>query len=66
MEMPATRIAELERANYAATLPSADVTPGLDVLLREDVVLTWSTAFPTPTATMRACCALPLAKLTTS
>jgi len=48
MEMPATRIAELERANYAATLPSADVTPGLDVLLREDVVLTWSTAFPTP------------------
>jgi len=45
--MPATRIAELERANYAATLPSADVTPGLDVLLRDDVVLTWSTAFPT-------------------
>lgn len=47
MEMPAARIAELEWANYAATLASAEVTPGLDVLLRDDVVLTWSAAFPT-------------------
>ena len=47
MKMPATRIAELEGANYAATLPAAEVTPGLDVLLRDDVVLAWSPAFPT-------------------
>lgn len=45
--IPLTQIAELERANYAATVPSAEVTPGLDVLLRDDVLLTWSTAFPT-------------------
>jgi hypothetical protein len=42
------RIAELEWVNYAATRTLAQVTPGLDVTLREDVVLTSSQAFPTP------------------
>jgi len=47
MEISAARIAELEWANYAATLPSSKVTPSLDVVLREDMILTRSTAFPT-------------------
>jgi hypothetical protein len=42
------RVAELEWANYAATLPSAQVTPGLEVVLREDMILTSSTALPAP------------------
>jgi hypothetical protein len=45
-----SRIAELEWANYAATLPCAEVTPGLDVVLRKDVILTSSKAFPAPDA----------------
>lgn len=48
MKSQAERIAELEWANYAATLPSAQATPGLDVVLREDVILTSSKAFPAP------------------
>lgn len=48
MESPVVRIAELEWANYAATLPCAEATPGLDVVLREDVILTSSKAFPVP------------------
>jgi len=50
VESQVERIAELEWANYAATLPSAQATPGLDVVLREDVILTSSKAFPTPDA----------------
>lgn len=42
------RIAELEWANYAATLGTAQVTPGLDVILRDDVIITGSEIFPTP------------------
>lgn len=42
------RIAELEWANYAATLASAEVTPGLEVTLRGDVILSRSAHFPTP------------------
>jgi hypothetical protein len=45
------RIATLERANYAATLPIAQVTPGLDIVLRDDVVITSSEAFPAPDTT---------------
>jgi hypothetical protein len=48
--MDTTRIAQLEWANYAATLASARVTPGLEVALRDDVILTSSAMFPTPDA----------------
>ena len=44
------RIAELEWANYAATRPSARVTPGLDLILREDVIITGSRVLPMPDA----------------
>ncbi len=44
------RIAKLEWANYAATLATAQVTPGLDVVLRDDVIITSSEIFPTPDA----------------
>ena len=45
------RIATLERVNYAATLPIAQVTPGLDIVLRDDVIITCSAAFPSPDTT---------------
>jgi len=48
MKASVERIAELEWANYATTLPSARVTPGLEVTLRDDVIYTISEAFPTP------------------
>lgn len=48
MTLSHQRIAELEWANYAATLASAEVTPGLDVTLRDDVILNRSAHFPTP------------------
>ena len=48
METSVERVAELERANYAATATSARVTPNLEVTLRDDVILTSSTGFPTP------------------
>lgn len=44
------QIAELEWANYAATARVAQATPGLEVILRPDVILTSSAAFPTPDA----------------
>lgn len=44
------QIATMEWANYAATLPAAQVTPGLDVVMREDVVITRSELFPSPDA----------------
>ncbi len=47
MAISPEQVAELEWANYAATLSSAQVTPGLEVTLREDVILTSSTSFPT-------------------
>ena len=50
MHLSTTAIAELEWGNYAATLPSAQLTPGLDVELRDDVILTSSAIFPTPDA----------------
>ena len=42
--------AELEWANYAAMSESAAVTPGLEVILREDVILTSSEMLPVPDA----------------
>ena len=42
------QIAALERANYAATLATAQATPGLDLTMREDVIITSSEAFPLP------------------
>jgi hypothetical protein len=54
LEPHVERIAELEWINYAATLPSAQITPSLDVVLREDVILTSSRAFPA-TDTNHAC-----------
>lgn len=44
------QIAALEWANYAATVPLAEVTPGLEVALREDVIITSSELFPTADA----------------
>jgi GNAT superfamily N-acetyltransferase len=44
------RIAGLEWANYAATHATARVTPGLDVTLRDDVIITSSVVFPSPDA----------------
>jgi hypothetical protein len=48
MTLSLERIQALERANYAATLVSAEVTPGLEVVLRDDVILSRSALFPTP------------------
>lgn len=47
METSREQVAELEWANYAAMVPSAEVTPGLEVVLRDDLILTSSRAFPT-------------------
>jgi hypothetical protein len=44
------KIAELEWANYAATRKPAQVTPGLDLILRDDVILTGSRVLPMPDA----------------
>jgi len=44
-------IADLERVNYAAMLAVAQVTPGLELVLRDDVVITSSQAFPAPDTT---------------
>ncbi|MGC9398507.1 MAG: GNAT family N-acetyltransferase [Anaerolineae bacterium] len=48
MTLSPSRIAELEWANYAATRPAAEVTPGLEVTLRDDVILNRSAFFPVP------------------
>jgi hypothetical protein len=45
------QIANLERANYAAMLGIAQATPGLDLVLRDDVIITSSTTFPDPDTT---------------
>jgi hypothetical protein len=43
-------IADLERANYAATYEAARVTPGLELTLRDDVIMTASEILPIPDA----------------
>lgn len=50
MKSKSQRIAELEWANYAATLSTAQITPNMEVILRDDVIMTSSDAFPTPDA----------------
>jgi hypothetical protein len=44
-------MAELERLNYLAMQPAARVTPDLEQILRDDVILTSSTLFPAPDTT---------------
>jgi GNAT superfamily N-acetyltransferase len=46
-----SHILELELANYQAILPIAQVTPGLEVIIRDDVVITSSETFPAPDTT---------------
>jgi len=48
MNLTPEQIAELERHNYKAILPTAEVTSGMTVDLRDDVILNSSTMFPTP------------------
>ena len=43
-------IQALEWANYAASRAAAEATPGLDLLMREDLVLTCSEVLPLPDA----------------
>ncbi|HQE92343.1 MAG TPA: hypothetical protein PLH19_06695 [Anaerolineae bacterium] len=43
-------IATLEWQNYAAMQPMVAVTPGVDLILRDDVIITSSQVFPTPDA----------------
>lgn len=43
-------VAELEWANYAATRPAADATPGLALVMRDDLILTCSEHLPMPDA----------------
>jgi hypothetical protein len=49
--MDIERIAELERINYLAMQPMAEVTPDLEQILRDDVILTSSAMFPAPDTT---------------
>lgn len=44
------QIAELERINYLATQPIGEVIPGMEVIVRDDVILTSSRGFPSPDA----------------
>lgn len=46
MDTSQQQIAQLEWANYAATLPIAQVTPGLDIRLSEEVIITSNVFFP--------------------
>ncbi len=48
MSVTLQRVAELEWANYAATLPIAAVTPGLELTLNNEVILSRSTLLPMP------------------
>lgn len=43
-------IAALERQNYAAMQPMVAVTPGVELMMRDDVILTSSQIFPTADA----------------
>ena len=48
MDTKVERVAELERANYAASQAIAQVTSSLEVLLRDDVIIMSSQLFPMP------------------
>ena len=43
-------VADLERINYLATQPIVQVIPDMELILREDVILTSSKTFPSPDA----------------
>jgi len=51
MDTTTGRIAHLERVNYLAMQPVVQATPGLDLVLRDDIVMTSSEIFPTPDTT---------------
>jgi hypothetical protein len=46
MDISRQQIAQLEWANYAATLPIAQVTPGMEIRLSEEVITTSNIFFP--------------------
>lgn len=50
MKVSIEDIAALERQNYAAMQPMVAVTPGVELILRDDVIITSSQVFPTPDA----------------
>ena len=51
MDATLLRIAALERTNYEATLAIVQATPGLELCLKPDVILTSSDIFPFPDTT---------------
>ena len=51
MSATTQHIVDLERLNYIAMHPIAQVTPGLEITLRDDVVITSSESFPGPDTT---------------
>lgn len=56
-------IEKLELANYAATADTARVTPGLDLVVRHDVVMTASDVLPLPDANHACLLRTPAAHL---
>jgi hypothetical protein len=50
MKIDLERIAKLERINYLTMEPLAAVTPGLEVILQDDMILTSSQTYPSPDA----------------
>ncbi len=50
MKVDLEKIAALERINYLTMEPVAKVTPGLEVILRPDMILTSSKTYPSPDA----------------
>lgn len=46
-----SKVADLERLNYQATAAIAQATPGVELWLRDDVIITSNAAFPYPDAT---------------
>lgn len=50
MKVDLEKIATLERINYLTMEPVARLTPGLEVILRPDMILTSSTTYPSPDA----------------
>lgn len=50
MKLDLEGIARLERINYLTMEPLAAVTPGLEVILQDDMVLTSSKTYPSPDA----------------
>jgi hypothetical protein len=50
MKADLEKIATLERINYLTMKPMASVTPGVDIILRPDMILTSSSTYPSPDA----------------